>query len=311
MLANRLSRNQRHLRRWARKNDITCYRLYEKDIPDQPLIVDWYDGKALVWAMKRKKDETEADRETWLEQVESEVLSGLDIPRESLYFKEREKQRGLTQQYQKLADRKEEFVVSEGGHRFIVNLTDYLDTGLFLDHRITRKKVEEEAKGKRFLNLFAYTGSFTVYAAKGGAKSTTTVDLSNTYLRWAERNFALNDLDPETNGTERADIMRWLPLAQKKRRRFDLIVCDPPTFSNSKVGKGYFQVGKQHPDLINGCLQLLDPGGVLYFSTNFRGFKMDEEALLPCCLQEITAQTVPPDFRNKRIHRSWRITPSS
>ncbi len=307
MLAQRLRRNQRHLGKWARRNSITCYRLYERDIPDQPLIVDWYEGRALVYAMPRKRDETEEQRESWLSDVESQVIEGLDVSPENLYFKQRERQKGLTRQYEKIAERREEFVVREGGHSFIVNLSDYLDTGLFLDHRITRSHVGTLAAGKRMLNLFAYTGSFSVYAAKGTALSTTTVDLSNTYLSWAERNFYLNGLSPQTNAIERADVMRWLPDARRRGRRFALIVCDPPTFSNSKRMPGAFDVGADHPDLLNGCLQLLDPGGILIFSTNDRRFQLKADRLLPCELKEITQETIPPDYRNRKIHRCWEM----
>jgi len=307
MLANRLARMFRHWRKWARRNDVTCFRIYEKDIPDQPLIVDWYDGRALVYAMHRKKDETPEQREAWLEEVASEVKEGLAVSEEQLFFKERKRQKGLAQ-YERLADEQQEFIVAEGGHRFIVNLSDYLDTGLFLDHRTTRKIVQNESAGKRMLNLFAYTGSFSVYAAAGGAVNTTTVDISNTYLDWAGRNFELNHLESGRNRLERADILRWLPDAIRARRQFDLIVCDPPTFSNSKKMAGFFDVDSQHPTVINQCLELLSPDGMLYFSTNSRGFKLHEEALAPCQRLEISKLTVPEDFRNERIHRCWIFT---
>lgn len=304
MLANRLARMFRHWRKWARRNEITCFRIYEKDIPDQPLIVDWYDGRVLVYAMHRKKDETPEQRDAWLEEVASEVKEGLQVTEEQLFFKERKRQKGLAQ-YERLANERQEFIVTEGGHQFIVNLSDYLDTGLFLDHRNTRKIVQNEAAGKRMLNLFAYTGSFSVYAAAGGAVSTTTVDISNTYLDWARRNFELNQLDPGRNRLERADVLRWLPDAIQARRQFDLIVCDPPTFSNSKKMAGFFDVDSQHPVVINQCLELLTPNGMLYFSTNSRSFKLREDALAPCQVLEISKLTVPEDFRNERIHRCW------
>jgi len=307
MLANRLARMFRHWRKWARRNEITCFRIYEKDIPDQPLIVDWYDGRALVYAMHRKKDETPEQREAWLEEVAAEVKEGLAVSEEQLFFKERKRQKGLAQ-YERLADEQQEFIVAEGGHRFIVNLSDYLDTGLFLDHRNTRKIVQNESAGKRMLNLFAYTGSFSVYAAAGGAVNTTTVDISNTYLDWARRNFELNTLEPGRHRLERADILRWLPDAIRARRQFDLIVCDPPTFSNSKKMAGFFDVDSQHPAVINQCLELLSPEGMLYFSTNSRGFKLREDALAPCQNLEISKLTVPEDFRNERIHRCWIFT---
>ena len=320
MLANRLRRTYRHLRKWARRTEVTCFRLYEKDIPDQPLIVDWYDGRALVYAMHRKKDETPDAREAWLAEVESEIKEGLGVSDETLFFKERKRQTGLSQ-YERLSSEREEFIVEEQGHRFWVNLSDYHDTGLFLDHRNTRKMVEAESAGRRFLNLFCYTGAFSVYAAKGGAANTLSVDMSNTYLAWARRNLELNGLSLDTNRTERADVIRWLAdatgrtpergrparIENDQSPRFDLIVCDPPTFSNSKKMQGFFDVQAQHADIVNKCLSLLSPDGVLYFSTNYRGFKLDEEKPLPCELEEISSKTVPEDYRNKRVHRCWRM----
>ncbi len=308
MLANRLQRMHRHLRKWARRTGVSCYRLYERDIPDQPLIVDWYDGRALVWALQRKKDETPEAREHWLAEVEQEVRAGLEVTDETLFFKERRRQKNLDQ-YRRVADEHQEFIVTEQGHRFLVNLSDYLDTGLFLDHRNTRQIVQAEAPGRRFLNLFCYTASFSVYAARGGASHTTSVDISNTYLDRARRNFVLNELATDVNETIRADVLEWLPRAVREKRRFDLIVCDPPTFSNSKKMRGFFDVGEQHPTLINDCLRLLSPAGRLYFSTNFRRFRLAEDALLPCRYEEITARTVPEDFRNRKAHRCWIFTP--
>jgi 23S rRNA (cytosine1962-C5)-methyltransferase len=313
MLANRLQRMLRHWRKWARRSEVTCFRLYEKDIPEHPLIIDWYDGRALVWAMHRTRDETDAQRARWLEQVEWEVREGLDLPpprsegeEDRLYFKERRRQRNLDQ-YRRVAEDRREFVVEEQGLKFWVNLSDYHDTGLFLDHRNTRARVRAEAAYKRVLNLFCYTGSFSVYAAAGGAWETVSVDLSNTYLGWAERNFALNEVDRRRHHLVRADVLDWLPVAGLKGERFDVIVCDPPTFSNSKRMRDVLDVGVQHPLLINGCLQLLAPGGTLYFSTNYRGFRLREDELAPCLPEEISAETVPEDYRNKKIHRCWRI----
>src|SRR3569833_537498 len=220
MLANRLQRIYRHLRKWARRTDVTCFRVYEKDIPDQPLIVDWYDGRALVYAMHRKKDETPEAREAWLAEVEAEVKEGLGVDDDHLFFKERKRLKGLTTQYEKEAEARQEFLVTEQGHRFLVNLSDYHDTGLFLDHRNTRKLVEQQAAGKRFLNLFCYTGSFSVYAAAGGATTTTSVDISNSYLAWARRNFELNGMSPSAHNLERADVQQWLPRAASDGRRW-------------------------------------------------------------------------------------------
>jgi 23S rRNA (cytosine1962-C5)-methyltransferase len=210
------------------------------------------------------------------------------------------------EQHEKTGVRGTDFVVNEGGHRFMVNLNAYLDTGLFLDHRNTRAMVAAEAQGRRFLNLFCYTGSFTVYAAAAGAVSSVSVDLSNTYLDWAGRNLALNAIDQRRHLLERADVLRWLTAAADTGRQFDLIMLDPPAFSTSKAMEGVLDVQRDHPTLLSQCARLLAPGGVIYFSTNLRSFKPEP---FPGVLtgEEISERSVPEDFRNRRIHRCWRF----
>lgn len=296
MLADRLRKNLRHLRKWARRNGVTCFRAYDRDIPEHPVVVDLYEGPAVVWALMRTRDDTPEQREAWLREVETEVREGTGAV--EVFLKERRP----GGQYRREGDRGVEKVVHEGGLRFLVNLSDYHDTGLFLDHRLTRAMVREQARGKRVLNLFCYTGSFTVYALDGGARETASVDLSNTWLDQAARNVELNGFPPQE--MVRADVLAWLAEAPG---RYDLVVCDPPTFSNSKRMQGAFDVGRQHPDLINGCLRLLEPGGTLYFSTNDRGFELRPEAIAPCRIEEISRQTIPEDYRDKRIHRCFRI----
>ena len=310
-LANRIRRVHKHLRKWARRTDVTCYRLYEKDIPDQPLIVDWYDGQAVVWAFDRTRNETTADEETWITLVHEAVASGLDLTTENVIIKRRFRQQDRQAgdgQYHKLDTTGQARVVTEHGLRFEINLSDYLDTGLFLDHRPTRQRVRDEAKGKRVLNLFAYTGAFTVYAMAGGAVRTTTVDLSNTYLDWATRNLALNDQHvSDQHVIVRADCLQWLAQATNDRTRYDIIICDPPTFSNSKSMTKTFRIDHDHPWLINRCMELLAPGGVLYFSTNFRGFRLNADELPPLTISDISDTSVPEDFRNRKIHQCWRM----
>ncbi len=288
-LANRLGKSFRHLRKWARREGVSCFRVYDRDIPEEPVTVDWYEGRALVQCAQKHTD----DRPAWMIQVEQEVREALE-PTE-LFLKDRRP----GGQYQAMGSPSHEFEVGEGGLRFLVNLTDYHDSGLFLDHRDTRALVRERASGKRVLNLFCYTGSFSVYAAAGGARATVSVDLSNTYLEWSERNFRLNGLDLESNRLERADVLAWL---EEGHGLFDLIVCDPPTFSNSKKMSGHFDVAEHHPVLIRACLERLTPDGELLFSTNHQRFSLSPE------FGGEELDTVPVDFRNRKAHRLWRLT---
>lgn len=289
MFENRLRKNAKHLAKWARRQDISCYRLYDRDIPEFPFVVDYYEGRIHLQILSGNSGIDAA----------AAAANALQLPSEAVHIKRREGQKGETQ-YEKTGSRGVDFVVSEYGCKFIVNLDAYLDTGLFLDHRNMRKMVGEKASGKRFLNLFAYTGSFTVHAAKGGAISTTTVDLSNTYLDWARRNFELNGIF--NNNNIREDVNVFL---DEEKTEYDLIVLDPPTFSNSKKMKGNFDVQRDHAGLIEKCMKILSPGGELYFSNNLKSFRMDEDALSRFEHEEISSLTVPEDFRNRKIHRSW------
>lgn len=308
MFANRLRKNARHWAKWAKRQRISCYRIYDRDIPEFPVAVDVYESRVHLQEFDTGWQMTDEEHACWVAGIRAAASEVLDLPLEAIVFKIRARQRG-TAQYEKTGASGEDFVVSEGGHRFIVNLEEYLDTGLFLDHRNTRRMVEERAAGRRFLNLFAYTGSFTVYAAAGGAASSVTVDMSNTYQDWARRNFELNGMDLERHRLVRDDVFAWLEKAVAAGEHFDLIVMDPPSFSNSKKMSGVLDVQRDHPRLINQCLRLLSPQGELFFSTNLRSFSLDEAALGTCRLEEISRQTVPEDFRNKKIHRCWLIAP--
>lgn len=309
-LANRLGRVRKHLGKWARRTGTTCYRLYEKDISDQPLIVDWYDGDVVCWSMRRTKDETDAQDEAWLAGVRSALIQGLEVADDRLWFKRRARQEDRQQggQYQPLGRSKVTRDVQEGTLRFEINLSDYLDVGLFLDHRPLRLQVGGEAAGKDVLNLFCYTGAFSCHAAAGGARSTTSVDLSNTYLDWAGRNLARNQLAGPAHRIVRADCLAWLTEAVRGGPAYDLIVCDPPTFSNSTAMTTTFSVDRDHPWLVATCAKLLRPGGTLYFSTNSKRFIFDDTALASLSPTEITSRTVGEDFRDRKPHRCWRIT---
>ncbi len=306
---NRLVKRARHLRRWPRKQGITCYRLYERDEPQVPLVVDRYEDCLHITEYERPHDRSPAEHADWLDLMARTAADALELDRNKVFLKRRQRQRG-TRQHERLGDENRLFVVHEGGLKFEVNLSDYVDTGLFLDHRITRSMVREDAQGKRFLNLFGYTGAFTVYAAAGGAESTVTVDLSNTYLQWAQQNLVLNGLDGPAHRFVRSDAMDYLDQLPA-RPCFDLAVVDPPTFSNSKRTDDIWEVQRDHVALLNSVFLRIAPGGVVYFSTNFRRFKLAEGELEGVAIREISRQTVPPDFRNRRIHRCWRMVRAS
>ena len=305
--ANRLQKNIKKIEKWAKQQGLDAYRLYDADLPEYNVAVDRYGDHIVVqeYAAPKNIDENKA-RQRLLDAVTA-TLQVTGIETNKLILKVRQKQKG-TNQYEKLANKGEYFYVNEYGARLWVNLTDYLDTGLFLDHRLTRKMVGEMAKGKDFLNLFAYTGSATVHAALGGAKSTTTVDMSNTYLNWAEQNLILNDIEGKQHKLIQADCLQWL---EKCERQFDLIFVDPPTFSNSKRMEDSWDVQRDHIKLMRNLKRILRPNGTIVFSNNKRGFKMDFEALdeLGLSAVEISAKTLPLDFeRNKQIHNCWIVT---
>jgi 23S rRNA (cytosine1962-C5)-methyltransferase len=306
MFANRVAKNFRHVRKWSRKAGVECFRVYDRDIPELPLVLDIYGDRAHLQEYSRVAGEGPAQRE-WRKAMHAAAAEATGIPLRLVALKERHGQ-SPDAQYRKVDTRADDFTVSEGGHRFIVNLTDYLDTGLFLDHRQTRALAGRMAAGRRFLNLFCYTASFSVYAAGGGAKETVSVDLSNTYLDWARRNFELNGMDPVRHRLVQADVRRFLEDEARANRRHDLIVLDPPSFSNSKRMQGVLDVQRDHADLIHACASLLAPQGELLFSTNLRSFRLDASALSALRVADISAETVPPDFRNKKIHRCWRIS---
>lgn len=322
--ANRLAKNLAHRKKWARRRDIACFRVYDRDVPQFPFAIDWYETVAPriethlhVQEIDTGWTREEADYTVWLVAVCDAICAACAIPVEQLHLKRRERQRGAAQ-YEKFEGAAETFVVEEAGLRFEVNFDAYLDTGLFLDHRETRALVAADIAARaaagqatRFLNLFAYTGSFTVYAARAGADSSLTIDLSNTYQAWTARNFALNAIETRTHRMERADVLVWLEDAEKKAQRYDVIVLDPPSFSNSKKMQGVLDVQRDHVWLIRQCFGLLAAGGELYFSTNLRSFAMEPALAQRFALHEITRQTVPDDYGrpgHPPPHRAWRAT---
>jgi len=303
--ANRVRKNARHLAKWARRSGVQCYRVYDRDIPEFAFALDLYGERAHLQEYDRRSAPDEPARAQWREEVRGAAAEGLGIAPGQVTLKRRARLRA-GEQHDKTGLSGEDLVVEEGGHRFLVNLEAYLDTGLFLDHRITRGLVQREAGGRRCLNLFCYTGSFTVYAAAGGASGSLSVDLSNTYLDWARRNFQLNRLDPRRHRLLRADVPRWLADAGRAGERFGLIVLDPPTASKSKAMAAPLDLQQDHPALISACARLLEPGGVLFFSTNLQRFRLAPDAFAGLEAEEISQRTIPADFRNRRIHRCWR-----
>ena len=321
MFGNRLGKNIKQLARWVRDCGVSCYRLYDADMPEYAFAIDSY--KVLAEA----KNAGLAEGEVWLHVQEYAAPATIDeeavrrrraeafsvlpevtgVPAERIRVRLRKRQtRGS--QYQKVAEQFRFHIVEEGGVKLRVNFDDYLDTGLFLDHRPTRARLRELAKGKRFLNLFAYTSTATVYAAAGGARASTSVDLSRTYLDWSERNLGLNNLATRQHELVQADCREWLDEAARVRNHYDLIFLDPPTFSNSKRMEGVLDTGRDHPELVDACMRVLLPGGLLVFSTNAQKFKLDPLLAERYDVQDISAATIPRDFeRNPRIHRCYDI----
>ena len=323
---NRLVKNARHLRKWARRGDIHAYRVYDRDVPEFPVIIDCFDADATthgdasgIFLHLQEVDtgwqQTDDAHREWIDHLAEVAAATFEIAPDRVALKHRARQRvggDKTAQHEATGVDADDVVVREGGHRFIVDLHGYLDTGLFLDHRVTRGLVGGLAAGKRFLNLFSYTGSFTVYAAGGGAVSSESVDLSNTYSQWAVRNLRANAIDVERHRVIRADVFTWLRDAVAAfeagdRDAVDLIVLDPPTFSNSKAMQGVLDVQRDHVWLIRQCLALLSPHGDLFFSTNLRSFELDPLVQEKARFVEISGKTVPEDFRDRRIHRCWHV----
>ena len=348
MFRNRLRKNLRRLLPWARQQGIEALRLYDHDIPEVRMVVDRYGDRVVVWEYARRVSPEDRERDgsgssqdadqspepnagqdpeqssdqsaeqapasaAYTDDLLAVVSELCEVASDSLYVKLRQRQRGPLQ-YEKLDSAGQEFVVHEGGHRFLVNLADYLDTGLFLDHRETRALVQRLAHGKRVLNLFAYTGSFSVYAAAGGALRTVTMDLSPTYLDWAGRNFAQNRMEPRQHIRVRGEALSYLreprsiPAAAGP---FDLIVLDPPTFSNSKKMAGTLDVLRDHPLLIEQSLALLAPGGAILFSCNHRRFTLRADEVPSARFHDLSEQTLPRDFHDPRTHRCFLVTHKS
>jgi len=307
MFANRLVKVYKHKSKLAKRQGITCYRVYDHDMPEFPFCVELYEDKVYLAEYLRRHGMTDEEHYGWLDECIAEISKLLDVPVGNIYVRQRKRMSNRAEnQYEKLEDKKEFFTVLESGLKFLVNLTDYLDTGLFLDHRITRGMVKEQSAGKRVLNLFCYTGSFSVYAAAGGAASVTSVDLSKTYLIWAEDNFTIN-LFKDKNRYQfvHADVKQYLKTLAPNS--FDLVVMDPPTFSNSKRMKDFLDIQRDYAELLNDVLAATTDGGTVYFSTNYTKFEMDASAVKATDIKDITKATTPFDFEGKLKRWCYRV----
>lgn len=302
---NRLRKNYRHLRKWAKRTRSDCFRLYDRDIKEYPLAIDLYANRFAIHYFASAQDEGEVPSEM-LDEVNEALISIFNVDKSLIFWRTRLR-RAKMQQYEKKAEQKDFFIVYEYGVKFLINLVDYLDTGLFLDHKETRQRCAKASYQKRLLNLFAYTCSFSVHAAVHGAASTTSVDLSNTYTEWGKQNFQINHLSLKTNEIIKADCLTYLDEEIKTSNQYDVIIIDPPTISRSKMMEQFFDIQIDYIPLLKKALQLLSPQGEIYFSTNSRRFKFDESQFPKCTIREISEKTRPIDFRDPKIHRCWKL----
>lgn len=362
LFSNRLKKKYKETRKWARKNGITCFRLYDRDIPEIPLSLDVYEflpeeiktksqaekflsvqnerismndlsaeqeaekrRYAVLYLYERPYEKDASEEESWLNLMAISASYVLNIPVSHIVKKTRKMQKGLSQYEKNQSDSGIKGTVFEQGELFRIDLLTYLDTGLFLDHRPLRKQIREESEGKRILNLFCYTGSFSVYAASGKASFVESVDLSNTYLNWAEENMKLNGFsDKSKYRFTKADAVKWLSRQAEKseeadsvpkkadiskgQRKFDIIILDPPTFSNSKSARNILDINRDWPELVEKCVKILEPGGTLYFSTNSGRLSFDEKKLPKNTdFIELTQNSIPKDFEGAKCHRLWKI----
>lgn len=329
ILCNRISKRYKHLKKWAKRTNVSSFRLYDRDIPEIPLAIDLYEGIPILngekisekrflpqncqtylvfYLYERPYQKDEKEEQIWLNTISLDIATLLNISSENIILKMRKKQKG-TSQYNKneISTEKKKILITEQGQKFIVDLSSYIDTGLFFDHRPLRKIISEKSANKSILNLYCYTGSFSVYAASGNAKSVTSVDLSNTYINWAKENMEANGfiVNDEKYKFEVCDVVSFL---KNDKNRYDIIILDPPTFSNSKKTQEDLDINRDWANLIRLCCKHLNENGVLYFSTNSHRLKFDE-SLLPqgFVSYDITNLSIPEDFRNKKIHRCWEI----
>jgi 23S rRNA (cytosine1962-C5)-methyltransferase len=308
MFENRLLKNYKHRLKQAKRQNISCWRLYDHDLPEFPICIELYEDYIYIAEYNRRHALTDEEHEVWLEETKKIIENMTQVPIEKMFLRVRKRMSHREGQYEKAEEviASKIITVQENGHQFLVNLTDYLDTGLFLDHRITRQMVAELAPQKNVLNLFSYTSSFSVYCAAAGARSVTSVDLSKTYLQWSQDNFTLNKLiNPTSYHFIHADVKQYLKTLPSNE--FDLVIMDPPTFSNSKRMKDILDIQMDHVELINDVLKAMKPGATLYFSTNFSRFVLDTEQIHSTQIKDITKATTPFDFDGRLKRWCYKI----
>jgi 23S rRNA (cytosine1962-C5)-methyltransferase len=305
-LGNCIKNNYRHLKKWAKRTNTDCFRIYDREICHHPIAIDIYAERFCVHYFSKDRLETEP-LEEYKNEIDTLLNSIFGVSKERIFWRTRTKTK-TTRQYEKQNDFQDFFVVHEYGVKFLVNLIDYIDTGLFLDHRETRKLSSSFAKGKKVLNLFSYTASFSVHAAMNGASYTKSVDMSNTYSSWARENFKINGLNQKNNEIVREDCLKFLKIESASKNKYDLIIIDPPTISRSKKMVELFDIQEDYISLINHSSMMLNQGGIILFSTNSRKFVLDESLFPHLKFFEITHKTIPEDFKDPKIHRCWKIT---
>ncbi len=302
-LKNRIRKNYRHIRKWAKRTQTDCFRIYDREIKEYPLAIDFYAGRFCVHYFSSSDE----PRQDLADAATHAICTIFDTTPDMIFSRTRIKREKL-QQYEKTGEEKEFFTVHEYGIPFRVNLTDYLDTGLFLDHRETRRLVSTFCKNKRVLNLFAYTCSFSVHAALAGASFTKSVDMSNTYTTWGRNNLSLNSIPLKNNPVVRADCLKFLDEEILSGTKYDIIIIDPPTISRSKKMDQMFDIQVDYVELLTKSLKLLSKGGTIFFSTNSRKFTLDSSLFKSCTIQNISSKTLPIDFHDPKIHRSWMLS---
>ena len=309
-LENRLIKRQKHLKKWARKNGIFAYRLYDKDIPEFPLCIDLFEDAfdqsrySILTIYKHPEKLSKLLQKEWVDRIKRLVSKTLELSENNIFLKIRERKKELTQ-YEKIEEKEKIIFVKEHNNLFKINLSNYIDTGLFLDHRNLRQIVKNEAKDKDILNLFCYTASFSLHAASNGAKSIDSVDLSNTYLEWAKENFSLNKIDTKNASFIKSDVFTFL---KKCKKKYDIIILDPPTFSNSKSTPNVLDINRDYPSLIEASYNLLKPHGILYFSSNSKSLKFDKKLFsFAMNIKEISNLSIGEDFVGKKPHQAWKI----